>query len=253
MAYLPGKFVWFEHVSGDTTKARTFYEALCGWTTQSMPMGDRHYDIITNGEQGIGGYRPAGKGSHAHWASYLSVTDVDKGFQAALKAGAKALTEPMDFGPVGRGAEVSDPTGARLSLWKGAQDDPADAETTPVGSWFWNELHSSDAKAAVDFYTKVFGFTHDAMDMGPGGTYHILKDAGGAMRGGIMQQDAGMKTPSNWLPYIHVADCDAATKKAMQLGAQATVAGPMDIPDIGRFSIVLDPLGAPIGLIKGAG
>lgn len=160
MAYLPGKFVWFEHVSGDVARARAFYEALCGWTTQSMPMGDQTYDIITNAEQGIGGYRKADTGTQAHWASYLSVPDVDAAFKAAIAAGAKSLAEPMDYGPVGRAAVISDPSGARISLWKGAQGDPADVDKTPVGGWMWNELHSSDAKAAVAFYTKALGLTH---------------------------------------------------------------------------------------------
>ncbi len=253
MSKLPGKFVWFEHVSDDTAKARTFYEGLFGWTTQPMPMGEQTYDIITNAGAGIGGYRQGTPGDHAHWASYLSVPDVDKAHQAALAAGARSVTAPMDYGPVGRGAVVTDPTGARLSLWKGASDDPADAASTPVGGWCWNELHAKDAKAAVAFYTRVFGLGQEAMDMGPMGTYTILKDAAGQMRGGIMQQEPGVQAPSSWLPYIEVADCDAATRRATELGARQTIAAPMDVDMIGRFSIVMDPLGAPIGLIKSAG
>ena len=253
MSKLPGKFVWFEHVSSDPAKARAFYEGLFGWTTQPMPMGDQSYDIITNAGTGIGGYRKAEPGQHAHWASYLSVPDVDKAFQAAQKAGATSVAEPVDFGPVGRGAVVTDPTGAQLSLWKGAGDDPADVDRTPVGGWCWNELHSKDAKAAVAFYTTTFGLSQDAMDMGAMGTYTILKDGAGQMRGGIMQQEPGVQAPSSWLPYIEVADCDAATSKAMALGAMQTIAPPMDVEMIGRFSIIMDPMGAPIGLIKSAG
>jgi len=253
MNKLPGKFVWFEHASPDTAKARAFYEALCGWTSQPMPMGDQTYDIITNAGQGIGGYRTADKGAHAHWASYLSVPDVDKAFKASLSAGAKAVTEPMDFGPVGRGAVITDPTGARVSLWKGAGDDPVDVEKTPVGGWHWNELHSKDANAAVAFYTKAFGLTQDSMDMGPAGTYYLLKDGAGQMRGGIMQQEAAVAAPSSWLPYIQVADCDASTQLAMKLGAKQTIAPPMEVENVGRFAIVMDPFGAPIGLIKAAG
>ena len=62
MSYLPGKFVWFEHVSNDTAKAKAFYSALCGWTVSPMPMGDQPYDIIMNGADGIGGLRTAEPG-----------------------------------------------------------------------------------------------------------------------------------------------------------------------------------------------
>ncbi len=253
MAKLPGKFVWFEHVSAEPAKAREFYSALCGWSVQPMPMGDQPYDIIMNGDKGIGGLRSADKGTSAHWASYLSVEDVDKSFASATKAGASAMMAPTDFGDVGRAAAVKDPTGAMVCLWKGAQDDPVDVDKTPVSAWFWNELWTTDAKAALAFYEKALGFSHDSMDMGPQGTYYILKDAKGTMRGGLMQVGADVPMPSQWLPYIHVADCDAASKKAMKLGATKTVVPPTDIPNIGRFTVLIDPLGAPIGLIKGAG
>ena len=253
MSYLPGKFVWFEHVSNDVAKARAFYAELCGWTFNTMAMGDQPYYTIVNGSapRTIGGFRGAEPGMPSHWASYLSVPDVDKSFAAATAAGATSLLAPMDFGPVGRGCAVADPTGAAVCLWKGAQDDPADTEKTPLGGWFWNELFTKDAKAAIAFYEKVFGFTHDAMDMGPQGTYYILKDASGKMRAGVMQQPPGTPVPSNWMPYIHVADCDASAAKATKLGAKSIMMPPTDIPNVGRFAVIIDPVGAAIAVIKG--
>ena len=251
MSYLPGKFVWFEHVSADTPKARVFYEALCGWTVQSMPMPDQPYDIILNAGTGIGGFRGAAPGMPSHWASYLSVADVDKGLADAVAAGATTLMPATDFGGVGRAAAIADPTGAALCLWKGAQGDPADVDKTPVGGWFWNELFTKDARAAVAFYEKAFGFTHDSMDMGPQGTYYLLKDATGRMRAGVMQQPPGMDAPSHWLPYVHVADCDDAVRAATRLGARSVLVPPNDIPEVGRFAVVMDPVGAAIAVIKG--
>ncbi len=253
MSYLPGKFVWFEHVSNDVAKARAFYEALCGWTVQSMPMGGAQpYDLVMNGKDGIGGLRSAEPGMPSHWASYLSVSDVDKSFAAAIAARAKSLLAPTDFGTVGRAAAVADPTGAAVCLWKGAQGDPVDVEKTPVGGWFWNELFTPDAKAAVAFYEKAFGFSHEAMDMGAQGEYILLKDGTGKMRAGVMQQPPGMAAPAHWLPYVRVADCDASAAKATQLGAKAILVPPTDIPNVGRFAVVLDPLGAAIAVMKGA-
>lgn len=251
MPYLPGKFVWFEHVSNDTPRARSFYEALCGWTGQSMPMPDRPYDMILNAGQAIGGFRAAQPGMPSHWASYLSVPDVDRSLATSLAAGASMVMPATDFGPVGRAAAIADPTGAVLCLWKGAQGDPVDLDKTPVGGWFWNELFTKDAKAAVAFYENTFGFTHDAMEMGAQGTYYLLKDAGGRMRGGVMQQPPDLPVPSHWLPYIQVADCDAAVQKAGALGAKDVVMPPTDIPNVGRFAVLLDPTGAAFAVIKG--
>ena len=97
MSYLPGKFVWFEHASGDTAKARKFYEALLGWHTERMPMGEMQYEMVMNGADGIGGYTGGAAGA-ARWVSYLSVPDVDGAYAAALAAGAKSESEPTDYG-----------------------------------------------------------------------------------------------------------------------------------------------------------
>ena len=52
--------------------------------------------------------------------SYLSVSDVDSAYKAALAAGAKSLVAPMDYGSAGRAATIADPTGGVFSLWRGA-------------------------------------------------------------------------------------------------------------------------------------
>lgn len=247
MEYLPGKFVWFEHASNDSAQARAFYEPLFGWHTEEMPLGAETYAMIQNAVAGIGGYRTALPGVSNRWLAYLSVEDVDAAHAGAVAAGAKSLTAPIDYGPVGRGAVVADPTGAVFALWKGSQGDPADVEHTPDGGWVWNELATPDAKAALAFYEKVFGYTHTSMDMGPAGQYHLLK-SGDKMRAGLMQP-LDRQTPPLWLPYVMVADCDASAAKAQGLGAQV-MHPPTDIPDVGRFAVLLDPLNAAIAVMK---
>jgi uncharacterized protein len=254
MSYLPGKFVWFEHLSNDIPKARKFYDALFGWHTESMPIGDRRYSMILNGDgttsTGIGGYGAAAPGARPSWRSYLSVPDVDAAYRDALAAGASSVMAPMDFGPVGRGATLSDPTGAVFSVWKSAEGDAPDTQKTPVGGWCWNELWTRDDRTALAFYERVFGYGHDAMDMGPQGTYYMLK-TGEAMRAGLMRA-VDPNAPSMWLPYVAVADCDATVARAKALGGQV-LSSPEDIPNIGRFAILQDPLGAAIAVIRMAG
>ena len=247
MSYLPGKFVWFEHVSNDIPKARAFYEKLFGWHTEAMPMpGGDPYSVIHNGAAGIGGYSKAPPGVPNQWLSYLSVDDVDASYRAALAAGAKSLMAPMDYGSAGRAATLGDPTGGVFSLWKGAQGDPADSAETPVGSWLWNELSTQDDKKALAFYEKVFGFSHDEMPMAQG-VYHVLKQ-GDKMRGGLTKaMDAS--TPAMWMQYVKVADCDASAAKATSLGARVVVP-PSDIPTVGRFAMFIDPQGAALAVMR---
>lgn len=249
MTYLHGKFVWFEHWSGTTDRAREFYRALLGWSSDPIPMGANRYNMIMNGAQGIGGFMAAPPGMPAQWVSYLSVPDVNAAAANASGAGATVMMPPTDFAPAGRAAVIADPQGATLSLWKGAEGDRPDADQVAPGDWYWNECCTSDNRAALAFYEKVFGFTHEAMDMGPQGTYYILmKD--GVARGGLMNTPAG-GPPPYWQPYVSVADCDAACAKAQALGAKLMVP-PTDIPGgVGRFTLLADPAGAMIGLIKG--
>jgi hypothetical protein len=248
MSYLHGKFVWFEHMSNNPQAAQRFYTQLFGWTVEKFDMGGEPYQMIQTGGTGIGGFLNAPAGVASNWTSYLSVADVDASARAAQAAGGKIVLPPTDFPPVGRGAALLDPTGAAFSIWKSAQGDAPDIDPVPIGHWYWNELSTTDAKKALAFYEKVFGFTHDTMDMGAQGSYYMLvKD--GQMRAGLWTAPADV--PTMWLPYVLVAECDATLAKAKQLGAleykEAT-----DIPNVGRFAIVGDPTGAAIAFMNRA-
>jgi predicted enzyme related to lactoylglutathione lyase len=50
---------------------------------------------------------------------------------------------------------------------------------------------------------------------------------------------------------VSVADCDATLARALSLRATRLLA-PMDMEQVGRFCVIEDPLGAPVGLIKAA-
>jgi predicted enzyme related to lactoylglutathione lyase len=55
--------------------------------------------------------------------------------------------------------------------------------------------------------------------------------------------------PPHWQIYFQVDDCDAATAKAKQLGANV-FAGPMTIEHVGRMTILADPQGAVFSLFQ---
>lgn len=125
----------------------------------------------------------------------------------------------------------------------------ADKPTT--GTFCWNELMTKDAAAAKTFYAALFGWKMSGMDMGGGATYTILK-RGGKDVGGLMQIRPDMgPAPSHWLAYVEVANVDAATKKAADLGGRVHVPG-MDIPGIGRFGVFEDPTGATLAVFQRA-
>jgi hypothetical protein len=59
-------------------------------------------------------------------------------------------------------------------------------EAPPVaGTFCWNELMTPDPKAAATFYSGLFGWTTETMDMGGGRVYHLFKQ-GDKSTGGMM-------------------------------------------------------------------
>lgn len=120
------------------------------------------------------------------------------------------------------------------------------------GTFCWNELMTRDAKTAIAFYTKLFGWSTQEMDMGPGGTYTILIPKGSENGiGGVMQMagECFEGVPPHWLSYVAVDDINASTKQAEQLGGKVCVPV-QEIPNVGWFSIIEDPTGAKLALYK---
>ena len=119
-------------------------------------------------------------------------------------------------------------------------------KAAPTGRFVWHDLMTSDKKAAIAFYTELFGWKTRDVDMGPAGPYTMIK-AGDTDIGGIVSFD---KMASHWLGYCSVKDVDAAAKRADALGGKV-VAQPSDIPNVGRFAVIGDPQGAYLSPFKG--
>ncbi|KTC84570.1 MULTISPECIES: VOC family protein [Legionella] len=113
------------------------------------------------------------------------------------------------------------------------------------GEFCWNELATTNIKAAKDFYGKLLGWKfieHEAGDM----TYTMI-NAGEHEFGGIWQIPTEQKDqiPPHWMGYILVDDIEQTLEKAKSLGA--TIKMPVTpVGDMGRFIVVVDPTGAHI-------
>ncbi|MET0272132.1 MAG: VOC family protein [Phenylobacterium sp.] len=119
------------------------------------------------------------------------------------------------------------------------------------GRFIWYELMTPDVAGAKAFYPGLLGWDVDEM---PGGGMDYTIVGPGAGIGGIMALDDAAKArgvPPNWTSYVYVDDVDAAASKATALGGAIHVP-PMDIPGIGRFSVIADPTGAVIAIMTPA-
>ena len=92
---------------------------------------------------------------------------------------------------------------------------------SPHGAFSWNELTTTDTKAARAFYGKLLGWQFQDMDMGPSGTYTVINVDGKGV-GGIAGTPPNAKgMPPVWGGYTTVDDVDAVVAKVSSLGGQS--------------------------------
>jgi len=251
MSYTPGKVVWWELVTRTPAEHAAFYTELIGWKSTEMPMPEGTYTMFgvepeTAAVAGMAAM-PAAVPAEvpSHWAPYISVDDVDATAEAVKAHGGQVVAGPMDIPGSLRFAACLDARGATVNVMKSVRGDGDDGPTKH-GDWHWAEYYSPDVDATLAFYKGVFGYTTETMDM-PTGAYHVLKDASGVQRGGVMARPVD-HIPPMWLNYLHTDDVDAIHAAALAGGATELMA-PMAVPGVGKFSQVVDPNGAAVGFI----
>jgi predicted enzyme related to lactoylglutathione lyase len=245
-----GRFVWHEILSQDLTKALKFYTTLFGWTVKEMPVPNGTYSMLLKGETAVGGGMAAPPGVPAHWMTSMGVENVDVTIKQIAELGGKVIMQPTTVPDMVRFAVATDPQGASFGVVQGlgasANTPPYDGPPRP-GTFCWDELHTKDLEAAKKFYSALFGWTGKS---GEGDMKYWHWQNKGKDIGGMMAL-AMPNVPPNWLGYIAVADVDGDTKKTKDLGGKV-VMEPVDMPKVGKFSVVQDPTGATFALFRSA-
>jgi predicted enzyme related to lactoylglutathione lyase len=251
--YAPGTFCWVELGTSDSAAGKKFYTELFGWSFDDHSMGPGMvYTMLKQGDKEVGAMyelmpEMRAQGIPPHWLSYISVTNADESAVKVKANGGTLMKEPFDVLDVGRMAVVMDPTGAGFAIWQAGKHKGAGIVNVP-NSFCWNELGTTDTAKAGEFYSNVFGWEREVMDFGP--MQYTMFNNNGRPNGGMFGLTPEMgPIPPHWLVYFAVEDCDAITQKANDLGGK-TMKPPDDIPEIGRFSILLDPQGAAFAVIK---
>jgi hypothetical protein len=252
-----GFFCWPELISTDAAKAKDFYAGLFGWSYEDMDMGEYVYSSAKIGDDWPGGIMPKPATMPAevpsHWGLYFACDDVDVGCAKVKELGGTVAIEPWDIPNVGRIAVISDPTGAFFMLFKAA-DTPSESPTsypTKQGFFTWPELVTGNVDKAKAFYTGLFGWDYDEMDMGEF-TYTSAK-IGEDWIGGLMPMLSTMcaEVQPYWGSYFAVDDVDASAAKVKELGGQV-FREPWSVEGVGRVALVGDPTGAAFMLFKPA-
>jgi uncharacterized protein len=255
-----GAFIWYELMTPDPEAAKTFYEAVVGWSFGEAVPEYGGYRMINRSDGGqAGGVLPLTEemqqhGAHPIWLGYINVADVDRALQSIEQAGGKTLMPANDIPNVGRIAMVTDPQGAPFYVMKpippaGSADAESDVFSPSAQQRCgWNELSTTDHAGARNFYGTQFGWGSDEfMDMGEYGEYRFL-DRNGTRIGAIAGAMPG-KQPK-WRYYFRVPSISAA-KQAAESNAGTITNGPHQVPTGEYIIIGTDAQGAEFALVGG--
>ncbi len=243
-AYEPGTPSWVDLGAPDIGAALGFYSALFGWDGEDMGEEAGHYTMCKLRGKSVAAIGPAMNPGPPTWTTYITVSSVDETAAKITEAGGTVVAPPMDVMEAGRMAVATDPTGAFFSIWEPRASIGAEIVNEP-GTLCWNELNTRDVDTAIGFYETVFGLK---AQRGDGyNEFHLGDRVVGACM--PMPEMVPAEVPNFWSVYFAVADIEASTAQAKSLGATAMVEL-MEAGDVGRFSVLADPMGAAFSIIQ---
>lgn len=249
----PGAASWTELQTSDLPAATSFYHSVFGWEIQTMPMSSGEYAVATvAGEPGAGMMQRPQEDIPVHWGVYFTVTDAAATVSTARNLGAEVLMDPFVAPEVGTMAVLKDPQGGVFSIMQYIEPEHEAHQRDWVsnfglhGAFSWYELRVPDAAAVSSFYADLFGWTLrvDQMGMGP---YHIIT-VGGVDIGGILSVKPD-EMPPHWGAYVTVHDLDRVVD-AVRAHGGSILFDPIDVPNVGRFTMVVDPQGGVVAAMQ---
>jgi predicted enzyme related to lactoylglutathione lyase len=121
------------------------------------------------------------------------------------------------------------------------------------GKFVWHDLITDDVPAVKKFYSELFGWEYESTEEGENATYTIIKLKGKSIGGIIFdKRDKKAVSEAQWVSYLSVPEVDKATDYFRNNGGTVH-RETWDINNRGRVSVVSDPQGAFLVLIKTIG
>lgn len=243
---------WYELGTTDQAAAKTFYSALFGWSAADAPMdgGSMYTTFQLDDRRVAAAYtlmaEQLAQNVPPHWMVYFRVSDADASAAKTASLGGKVIVPPFDIFDYGRMYVAQDTSGAHYCVWQ-PKTHPGVGILHQANAFCWAELATREPDKARDYYAELFGW-HTKPHAMPGYTIWGVegKDWGGILP---MEGEQWNGIPSHWAIYWTVADCDASTAKATELGGRLNVP-PFEVTGVGKISGIADPQGASCYLIQ---
>jgi len=247
---LHGRLLWYELLTSDMKAAEAFYTKVVGWSVTPFDASPHPYHMWTRTDGvPMGGVMtiPDGMNFPPHWEMYVGVSTLEDGISRVEQLGGTPLSGVIDIPTIGRMRTMKDPQGAVFCVYEPLSPPQAPEMEPQVGDVSWHELYTTDAEAAMKFYTELFGWNPtEAMDMGPMGKYHMFGRK--FPLGGMMNKPPEMaQVPPYWGLYFRVPDVHAGADRVKAHGGQV-LNGPMEVPGGDWVVNCMDPQGAAFSL-----
>jgi predicted enzyme related to lactoylglutathione lyase len=114
----------------------------------------------------------------------------------------------------------------------------------------WFDITTSDLAKSRAFYGKLFDWEFAPVK----GTNMAVEIVSRGMSIGTLRVAEGQITPFGGVVYVQVADVQASSARAKELGGTVAPGFPFNLPErAGAIGLVLDPAGHPIGMYSRTG
>lgn len=245
--YPNGMPSWIDLTTTDIEGAKSFYSGLLGWSyTGGQEEFGGYLQVLKDG-QVVAGMNPMAEAGMNVWSLYFSVDDITKTCDSIRESGGTLIAEPMPVGDLGHMAIATHAAAGTFGLWQGGTFKGADAFNKP-GALTWEDLRSTNAIAAQEFFNKVFGYRYDDLPMPVPGDYKTFAFPGGEQPlGGMGAMLDTEGSPSHWLVYLRCDDSPTAEAYVRANGGNV-ITETAQTP-FGQQCMVTDPFGATFCLI----
>ena len=118
-----GSIGWVDLTVQDAPKIRNFYQAVVGWESEGLSMGEYEDYVMKNEAGGVSGVCHQ-KGFNADqptgWMIYITVPDLKEAMNKVKSEGGKIRKEPPKGPGPGQFAIIEDPAGNLCALFQPA-------------------------------------------------------------------------------------------------------------------------------------
>jgi len=249
--YPSGAPCWVETLQPDPDAAAQFYGQLFGWQfdePKPMPgrLGGEYLAARIAGRLVTGiGQAPASAPT-ALWSTFISVDSIEAVLTRVADAGGAVIVGPLQAGPDGRLAVVTDPAGVAFGLWQPAERIGAQLVNEP-GTWAMSALHTPSPERARSFYSTVFGWQLQPVSGAPLAFWRLPGYVGSGQDQRMPDDvvavmtpiDEASEIPPHWAVNFCVDDVDTTAEHAAALGGQLLLP-PTDTPGF-RSAVIADP------------